>query len=457
MTNFNKTKEILNNLINEYPHDEYIEKRTKENNNLKIIGITGSNGKTTVSVLVHEYLKRIGKTSVLFSSKGIDLDISNYKYEDEVEIPIYNETSLINALNGAIKERADYLILEINERTIEKGYVKNIPFFIRALTNIIPKHNTLQYTEEEYVELKKSFFKDIDEEDECTCIYTLTEKELLEELININNKEKKIVASEYVSKIKEVKEETIDYMLHQEKKVFDTINGLSFNIKTKTKDVKCNTNMIMPFNALNITLAYGIIDTLGEMDDNEFNNLIKEIVIEGRDEVIKYKNITIIITITCTPHLEILKRYKERKEINNIILVTGSFGNGFNSWLSEYKGQTFETYVNESMKWAYKYFTKHADKIYITTNDYANSDVKNLLTSQEQEIKGQTLYSVIEDRKEAIKKAIDNSNENDVIVISGRGNRKVFCKEENKVEIYLDKDIVIKEIEEDRNANKIYK
>ena len=87
-------------------------------------------------------MKRIGKTSVLFASCGIDLEISNYSYNNEVEIPIYNETSLINAINGAIKERADYLILEINERTIEKGYIEGIPFSIRALTNIVPKHNT---------------------------------------------------------------------------------------------------------------------------------------------------------------------------------------------------------------------------------------------------------------------------------------------------------------------------
>lgn len=452
MSNFQKIEQKLNELKSQFPHDEYIEKRARKNTNLKIIGITGSNGKTTTALIVHEYLKSIGLKSVLFASCGIDLEISNYDKNSEVDIPIFNETSLINAIDGAIKERADYLILEINERTIEKGYIEGIPFSIRALTNIVPKHNTLSYTEEEYVNIKKSFFK-VDDEDDCTCIYTLTEKELLEDLIRQNNKPYKVVSSEYVARVKGVEEAKIDYMLHQGTKEFDSLEGLNFNIKTKTKDVECHTNLIMPFNALNITLAYAILDSLGEMEDSKFNQLLEEIKIPGRDEVIRYNKRTIIISVTCTPHLEILKKYKESNKINNIILITGSFGNGFNSWLSEYKDENFKNYVNESMRWAYSYFIKNADKIYITTNDYASSNVSELLSSQENEIKGEIAYEVIENRKAAIKKAIEESKEGDVIFISGRGNRKVFCNNTKTVEMYLDKEIVNKEIREKKNAN----
>lgn len=452
MSNFQKIEQKLNELKSQFPHDEYIEKRERKNTNLKIIGITGSNGKTTTALIVHEYLKSIGLKSVLFASCGIDLEISNYDKNSEVDIPIFNETSLINAIDGAIKERADYLILEINERTIEKGYIEGIPFSIRALTNIVPKHNTLSYTEEEYVNIKKSFFT-FDDEDDCTCIYTLTEKELLEDLIRQNNKPYKVVSSEYVARVKGVEEAKIDYMLHQGTKEFDSLEGLNFNIKTKTKDVEFHTNLIMPFNALNITLAYAIIDTLNEMNIDAFRELLERIKIPGRDEVIKYNGRTIIISITCTPHLEILKRYKENNKINNIILITGSFGNGFNSWLSEYKDENFKNYVNESMRWAYSYFIKNADKIYITTNDYASSNVSELLKSQENEIKGKIAYEVIENRKTAIKKAIEESKEGDVIFISGRGNKKVFCNNTKTVEMYLDKEIVNNEIKGKKNAN----
>ena len=211
----------------------------------------------------------------------------------------------------------------------------------------------------------------------------------------------------------------------------------------------------MPFNALNITLAYAILDSLGEMEDSKFNQLLEEIKIPGRDEVIRYNGRTIIITITCTPHLEIIKRYKEKGKVKNIRLVTGSFGKGFNSWLEEYKEEKFTKYVEESMRWAYSYFVKNVDQIYITTNDNAYSNITELLGKQKKEVEGKTTYFLIEDRKEAIKKAIEDSERNDVIIISGRGNRSIFCKDRRNVEIYLDRSIVeeiIKKKEED-NAN----
>ena len=105
------------------------------------------------------------------------------------------------------------------------------------------------------------------------------------------------------------------------------------------------------------------------------------------------------------------------------------------------------------MRWAYSHFIKNADKTYITTNDYASSNVSELLSSQENEIKGKIAYEVIENRKAAIKKAIEESKEGDVIFISGRGNRKVFCNNTKTVEMYLDKEIVNKEIREKKNAN----
>ena len=76
----------------------------------------------------------------------------------------------------------------------------------------------------------------------------------------------------------------------------------------------------------------------------------------------------IFISLICDPPSVLnvmLYFFSHPNKINNIILITGSFGNGFNSWLSEYKDENFKNYVNESMRWAYSYFIKNADKIYI--------------------------------------------------------------------------------------------
>lgn len=443
---FEKIKKILNDLERRFPYDELRETRAIENENLKIIGITGSNGKTTTAKLVHEYLKLKGKESVLFSSAGIDSPLSCYNKTDEVEIPIYNESSVINALNGAIKLGADYLIIEVNERTISKGYVKDIPFAVRAITNLVQKHNTLSYSEDEYVALKKSFFQNIPEEDECTCIYGLNTNDFYQDMLTLNNKPSKTVASEYFTEVKGLDKDSIDYLLYPTSDIFDTINGMNFGIKTKEDSFKFSTKLIMPFNALNITLAMAIIDTLGEFDENIFQEMLQSVKISGRDEVISFDERKIIISITCTPHLEILKEYKKRGEINNIKLVTGAFGNGFNSWLPEYKGTKFQNYVSESMKWAYQYMIANCDYIYITANDNAKTPIKELLEEQIKEVDGKIQYEAIESRQEAIMKALQDSKPGDVIFISGRGNRSMFCKNEQELEFYKDLDIVVREL-----------
>ena len=451
--NFIKTKKILNELMKQYPYDSLKEdnsispiSRSIENDNLKIIGITGSYGKTTTAYIVHEYLKLIGKRSVLYSSAGIDSPLSNYDSSDEVEIPIFDSSSLINALNGAIKYKADNLIIEVNERTIEKGYLHNIPFSIKAITNLYPCHNTLQYTKEEYIEIKKSFFKDIPSEDDTICIYPIFTEIPTEEFLSLNNKPYKIFSSVHIASVKNFKEENIDYLLYPTNDIFHNLDGLEFGIRTKNKSYPISSKLIMPFNGLNITLAMAILDTLNEFSETTFNQLLKVITIPGRDEIIKINNRTIIISITCTPHLEILKGYKEKGLINNIKLVTGSFGNGFNTWLPEYKGEAFKSYVNKSMKWVYNYIINNCDYVYITSNDNASSSIQDLLETQVKLVDGKIPYEAIINRKEAIEKAINDSKPQDVIFISGRGNRRMFCYNNSDMDFFLDKDVVEKKI-----------
>lgn len=413
------------------------------NINFKIIGITGSYGKTTTIKIVHEYLRAKGKRSVLFASCGIDLPNSNYDKDDEVEVSIYSEASLNKAINGAINYNADYLLLEINERTIAKGYVKDVPFYIRTLTNIVPLHNTFEYTRDEYVKIKESFFENIKDEDDCTCIYGEVEKEYLDILMSANNKPKKIATSRYIAGVKGLKEEDVNYLLYPNNDaIFDSLNGLLFNVKTKDNDYNISTKLIMPHNALNINMALAIIDTLDELDIDLFNKVLSKITILGRDEVIKEKGRTIITSITCAPHLEVLKKYQNSGLINNIILVTGSYGIGFESWDKEYNSEKYTKYVNDSMKFIYKYIIKNVNKVYITSVDNASSDPKELINNQVKEIEGKISYCAVLDRKEAIRKAILESDNGDVIFISGRGNRAIFCKSRNEIDYYKDMDIV---------------
>ena len=94
--------------------EEYKNKKRKDDKELKIIGITGSRGKSTVAYIVHEYLKQIGKRSVLYSSLGVDSPASIIKKEEAIELAVTSTESLLSILEEAENYDADYLILEIN-------------------------------------------------------------------------------------------------------------------------------------------------------------------------------------------------------------------------------------------------------------------------------------------------------------------------------------------------------
>ena len=414
--------------------------------NLKIIGVTGSFGKTSTIKILSDYLRKIGKRCVVYSSLGIDA--FGCEEDDEVEIAIYNLKSVINAFKKAYEIKADFLILEVNEKTLDKGYLKDIPFDIRAITNLYPRHNTLEYTEDEYINLKQSFFKNINEDS--ICIYGDLNKQLLEEFLYLNNNDKKIISTNYLSNAYGLDKEIIDYLV-MPKESFDSLSGLNFLIQTKKEVYELNTSLIMPFNALNIAMAFSIVDTLDLLDIKLLNEVLQDIIIKGRCEVVKEKERIVIISVMCMPHLEILKKYRERGEIKSLKILTGSYGAGFDTWDEIYKSDKYKKYINGSMILAYNYIIKNCDFVYITTSDNAASDIDELINTQVEEVKGKISFKAISDRKDAIRAIIKESNVGDCIFINGRGNRKVFCKSKDKIDYYSDIEIVketIKEIKE---------
>ena len=154
---------------------------------MKVYIGTDHRGVETQNKIVN-YLKDLGYKSTLYSSVMVDSPASYLKKNEAYEVAVRDEAALISIIEEVEAYGADYLVLEVNESTLAKGFLKDVPFDIRVLTNLNPKHNLEQYSEKQYVELKKSFFKDV--EDYCKCVIGFQDydKELLDEkLINIQN------------------------------------------------------------------------------------------------------------------------------------------------------------------------------------------------------------------------------------------------------------------------------
>lgn len=412
--------------------------------NLKIIGITGSRGKSSVAYIVHEYLKGLGYKSVLYSSIKIDSPLSLCAENSAVENPLRDEQMLLDAIDQAITYQADYLIMEVNERAIKKGLSKDIPFDVRVITNIIPKHNSIFYSD--YVEIKKTFFKEADSN--TTLISALINKETIELKSELNSSKFISYSSEYISGVYKLNVNDVDFLLKPSDKQFESINGLNMIVKAKNNSYNLSTNLIMPYNALNITCCVAILETLNVYNHLKFQDFIKNIVIPGRDEVIKVANRTIMISTNLVPHLENLKRYKVNGEINKIILVTGATGLNFTSWVKEFQDKLYIQEKEFAIKFAYNYINNNCDVVYITTSDSGSAN-KEALVDYQAKLLDERVTCIKEiDRKVAIHKAIENSKENDVIFISGRGNRHIMCDSNDTVKIHLDKDVVEEILEE---------
>jgi UDP-N-acetylmuramyl tripeptide synthase len=88
------------------------------------------------------------------------------------------------------------------------------------------------------------------------------------------------------------------------------------------------------------------------------------------------------------------------------------------------------------------YLKEYADYAYITSNDNAAEDPNAIAQELKEYLGGKIPSTIIVDRVEAIKKAIIDSKENDLIFISGRGNRRVFCESANSIKLIKDREIV---------------
>lgn len=145
--------------------------------------------------------------------------------------------------------------------------------------------------------------------------------------------------------------------------------------------------------------------------------------------------------------LVFLNTLKENNKINKIKIVTGAIGYGFITWSEKFqKGNHFK---NRSInrKAAMNYVEKYCDYCYLTENDNGAEDVVSICNELSSYLKN-VKYEIIIDREKAIKKAIADLQENEALLISGRGNRKILCTGEKSIKIISDYDIARKTIGE---------
>lgn len=422
---------------------EFKKTKKKINNNLKIIGITGSRGKSTTALIIHNYLKSLGFKSTLYSSVMVDSPASFLKKNEAYEVAVRDEESLISIIEEVEAYGADFLVLEVNESTLEKGFLKGVPFDVRVLTNLNSKHNLEHYTEEQYVELKKSFFKDFD--DECKCVFGFQDydKELLDNLLQLNNYPKFVCSSNYIANLKGLEKDKVTCLLTG---LVTDVYGMKMNFDINGKKYKMDTNLMMSYNALNILTALTTLESLGILDIDKFEKSLDKLVIPGRAEVFRVKDRLIVVDTHLPAMLDCLKILKDQGKVNKIKVVVGSTGYGYKYWEERFKTEEFANQRKDYRKYAMNLLKGVVDYVYLTESDNGKENSFNICEEMKSYLNDEVPSTIIVDREKAIRQAILESQKGDVIFISGRGNRRVLCNSETTMKLLRDSDVVEKTI-----------
>lgn len=410
------------NLKNIRPVKETVSMQTKSiKNNPVIIGVIGSSGKSTSAYIVYGYLKYLKKRVVLYSTIGVYSPCSVIKNDEACEMSFRSKEDIISILKEANSYNAEYIVIEVNEENID--LINDLKFDIKLLTNININHTN----HINYVNKIKEFLND--EESLHIIGFFDYDKSLFEEL-KVNNALS--FSTNYVSTVNSVLPNTHECLLLELK---DDLKGMDMLFRLNNEEIRIKTKMIMNYNVFNILGSVLVVNSLNLFNKDSFQDFILNFSIPGRSEVIDGN---IIIDTQLSKALEYIKTKKSKE---NIRVVIGSVGYGYKYWIKEFQNGNHVENRHKYRKYACSLLDGSVKKVYITENDNGKEDVRSICNELKSYLNN-TESEVIIDRKEAIKKAVEEMNTEDVLLIIGRGNRRVLVNGEESIKLLQDKEVV---------------
>lgn len=377
---------------------------------INLIGITGTNGKTSASTVLFEMFTHLGFKVALIST------VEN-KIGDRI-IPSTHTTPDIVTINqllsNAIEEGCDYAFMEVSSIGIHQNRIEGLHFKIAGFTNITHDHLDYHHTFDEYIKAKKRFFDELPS----TSIA----------ITNIDDKNGLIMLQNSKAKKKTYAQKTIaDY--HGKMLEID-FNGMLLNFNGK----EFWTTLTGKFNIYNLLLAYAIASELGFESEDILQAISKLHRVKGRFETIKSPSgIIFIVDYAHTPDAleNILDSINEiRTKNERLITVFGCGGDRDHAKRPEMGDIA----------------TKKSTLAIITSDNPRTEDLNNIIKEIEAGVAPQNYskYTSIPDRKEAIKMAIKFAEPKDIILIAGKGHETY--QEINGVKHHFDDKEVIQEL-----------
>jgi UDP-N-acetylmuramoyl-L-alanyl-D-glutamate--2,6-diaminopimelate ligase len=355
---------------------------------LKLVGVTGTNGKTTIATLLWKLFNALGYKCGLIST--VQNQIGNKIIEATHTTP---DAVTINALlNQMLDEGCAYVFMECSSHAIHQGRITGLQFSAALFSNITHDHLDYHKTFDEYIRVKKSWFDKLPST--AFAISNADDKRGAVMLQNTN-------AKKYFYSLKTIAD-------FKGKILDNSLDGLHMTVNEK----EVYFRLIGEFNAYNLLAVYGAAVCLGEDKDTVLQVLSSLDGAEGRFDymVSKKEKIKGIVDYAHTPDalLNVLATIKNLRQGNEqVITVVGCGGD---------RDKTKRPVMAEVA-------CEYSDKVILTSDNPRSEDPLEIIHEMQKGVgpseAKKTLVMV--DREEAIKTACMMAKEKDIILVAGKG------------------------------------
>ena len=355
--------------------------------NLKLIGVTGTNGKTTVATLLYQLFKKAGFKVGLLST--VKIMVNNKAYEATHTTP--DSLTINRYLNEMNLEGVEFCFMEVSSHGIHQNRTEGLQFEGGIFTNLTHDHLDYHDTFAEYRDVKKSFFDNLSKQAFA--------------LVNIDDKNGLVMLQN--TKARKVTYALKTYADYKAQILENQFGGLLLKIN----ESEVWTRLIGSFNAYNVLAIYATAELLG-LEKVESLRLISGLEsVAGRFQyLVSDENITAIVDYAHTPDalknvLETINSIRTNNE--ELITVVGCGGDR-----------------DKTKRPKMGHIASALSTKVIFTSDNPRSEVPEAIIEDiEKGVEPQNFKKTISivDRKQAIKTACQMAQPNDIILIAGKG------------------------------------
>jgi UDP-N-acetylmuramoyl-L-alanyl-D-glutamate--2,6-diaminopimelate ligase len=344
--------------------------------NIKIIGITGTNGKTTTAAAIYSILLDLGFKVAMQGTRGLFINDEQVVPKGLTTPPVLETYTHIYQ---AVAQECDFFIMEVSSHAIVQERIEGLKFALKILTNITSDHLDFHKTQEEYIAVKNSFFMD----------ETLKLINRDESKAEFNYKNAYSYSVEAGSSFR-----VIAYSLNE---------GLSAAVQYFSEVVDFHSDMHGFFNLFNLTAAVAAVKLVTELPLEDIcNEVVNFAGVSGRMEVVSTDPLVIVdFAHTHDGMAQVLNALREK----DVRVVFGAGGD------RDVSKRPLMGQVAESL----------AKKIYITSDNPRNEDPDLIIEDIKKGLKKPAQAYVNANRKEAIAAALSDQEEGEVVLILGKG------------------------------------